>query len=260
MLISYKYQQHTFKIRKEAGVKQTATSSSSNEQQRIAWHHSKIDMSIFTSGIQAGLGDCYDGLRFQNAVEDMLKALGFTVQQFSTNDNGVDLFADIIQNINGEQVKKRFYIQCKYWNKAVGKSAICEVFTGSYYYKNAGSPAVVTNNRVTKAARDYAKALGVEIIADKEWREIKSVSQAGTIKIQRSGLLAVIEGIITSNSESIKIGMQPIIAAKQATPDPTENQTKELLDLVGRGVELQSQGAELIQRAIAIMQSKNDYG
>lgn len=113
---------------------------------------------------------------------------------------------------------------------------------------------------MTKAARDYAKALGVEIIADKEWREIKSVSQAGTIKIQRSGLLAVIEGIITSNSESIEIGMQPIIMAKQATPDPTENQTKELLDLVGRGVELQSQGAELIQRAIDIMQSKNDYG
>ena len=37
-------------------------------------------MSLFTSGIQAGLGDCYDGLRFQNAVEDMLKALGFAVQ------------------------------------------------------------------------------------------------------------------------------------------------------------------------------------
>ena len=129
-----------------------------------------------------------------------------------------------------------------------------------YYYKNAGSPVVVTNNRVTKAARDYAKTLGVEIIADKEWREIKSVSQAGTIKIQRSGLLAVIEGIITSNSESIEIGMQPIITAKQATPDPMESRTKELLDLVGRGVELQSQGAELIQRAIAIMQSKNDYG
>lgn len=74
----------------------------------------------------------------------------------------------------------KFYIQCKFFNTTVDKHPIQEVFAGANYYAESsgkGIPVVITNNRVTREARLYAKRLGVEIIADAEWAEFRQIYQ-----------------------------------------------------------------------------------
>lgn len=114
---------------------------------------------------------CYDGKDFENGVVAFLNKNGFTANRVGNNDGGVD----IIAKSNTEPVEYTFNIQCKYFNKPVGKTPIQEVYTGTQYYGNGGYPVVITNNRVTTEARVYAKRVGVEVIDEQVWEEIKQV-------------------------------------------------------------------------------------
>ena len=104
------------------------------------------------------------GTDFENWVFEILKHYGFDTKKTGKSDGGIDIVA--ISTTNPKTYS--FNIQCKYFNKPLGKAPIQEVYAGTHYYGNNAKPVVITNNRVTVDARVYAKRLGVEIIADAE--------------------------------------------------------------------------------------------
>lgn len=102
--------------------------------------------------------NCYSGTEFENKTVDFLRLAGLTANRVGkANDGGIDIEASV--NIQG--VKYSYYIQCKYYNKPLGKGPIQEVYSGAAFYNNIGKPVVITNNEVTFNARTYAKKLGV---------------------------------------------------------------------------------------------------
>ena len=118
--------------------------------------------------------NCRTGTDFEHKTVEFLEGLGFNAHKTGRNDGGIDIIAT--KTINETEYK--YYIQCKYFNTTLGKHPIQEVFAGSHYYEETsgkGAPVVITNNAVTREARLYAKRLGVEIIADAEWNEIRGI-------------------------------------------------------------------------------------
>lgn len=113
--------------------------------------------------------DCKTGVDFENRIVDVFRLLGFKATKTGSNDGGID----IIVEGTVEDTLRKFYIQCKFYNRPLGKSPIQEVYSGTHYYGNDGTPVVITNNHVTVEARLYANKLGVEIISDTEWVEFK---------------------------------------------------------------------------------------
>ena len=120
---------------------------------------------------------CAMGIDFENWVCDLLKQLSFPADRVGKNDSGVD----IIATANWEGKKHRFYIQCKYYNRPIGKTPVHEVFAGTAFHKDYGRPVVIVNNTMTYEARRYAKELGVEIIAEPEWAEFEDIIKTGTV-------------------------------------------------------------------------------
>ncbi len=118
--------------------------------------------------------NCKSGLDFEIRTVEFLRISGFKADKTGKNDGGIDIVATF--DIKDKHYK--FYIQCKYFNTTLSKHPVQEVYAGAKYYEEssgAGTPVVITNNRVTREARLYAKRLGVEIIGDAEWTEIKQV-------------------------------------------------------------------------------------
>lgn len=120
---------------------------------------------------------CYTGTDFENKVVEFLSMYGFTARKTGNNDGGIDIVAESTT----KPTTYTFNIQCKFFNRPLSKAPIQEVFSGTHYYGNGGRPVVITNNRVTAEARVYAKRLGVEIIGDAEWTEIKQVKDTQKI-------------------------------------------------------------------------------
>lgn len=80
----------------------------------------------------------------------------------------------------------------KFYNRPLGKTPIQEVYSGTHYYGNDGTPVVITNNHVTVEARLYANKLGVEIISDTEWVEFKRLMYGElTYTPQGTGLFGI---------------------------------------------------------------------
>lgn len=115
------------------------------------------------------------GTDYENWVTDLLNELQFKAHRVGKNDSGVDVIAET----HWEGKKHRFYIQCKHYNKSVGKGPIQEIFAGTAFHKDYGSPVLMTSNIVTYEARLYAKELGVEIISDPEWGEFETIVKEG---------------------------------------------------------------------------------
>lgn len=115
---------------------------------------------------------CMNGTDFEHRTVEFLRSVGFTANKTGSNDGGID----IVATKNVYSTENRFYIQCKFYNTTVGKAPIQAVHTGADYYEKdfgKGIPVVITNNIVTREARLFAKVVGVEIIADAEWTEIR---------------------------------------------------------------------------------------
>lgn len=133
--------------------------------------------------------NCRTGIDFENKTLDFLRLAGLTANRTGgANDGGID----IVASVNIQSIEYSYYIQCKYYNKPLGKSPIQEVYTGCAFYDNIGKPVVITNNEVTFNVRLYAKKLGVEIIADTEWDEIKEACISKKTKGQHYGLMGTI--------------------------------------------------------------------
>lgn len=75
----------------------------------------------------------------------------------ASRDYGVDIIA--------RKGRKRYAIQCKYYSRPVGISAVQEAFTGMAHY-DCNAAMVVTNSTFTKAAETLAEENGVFLISE----------------------------------------------------------------------------------------------
>lgn len=149
-------------------------------------------------------GNCHTGKDFEYRTVDFLRMAGFIANKTGANDGGID----IVAKMNIQNCEYQFYIQCKFYNRPLGKAPIQEAFTGTHFYGNAGKPVVITNNEVTFNARMYAKRIGVEIIADAEWEEIKEACISKKARNQHSGLMGI---IISSAIKSPEYAKQAVM-------------------------------------------------
>ena len=157
-------------------------------------------MSNFENGFEP-MG-CKSGMDYELWVVNLLKCAGFNCKRTGKDDNGVDIIAEISIN----ETTLYFYIQCKYYNKTLGKAPIQEVYTGCRYYGNKGYPVVITNNNLTADAESYAKSLWVEVIGQLEFDELVRVVRnkltVNDIK-KHSGMLGIIIGLHLNNQEYV---------------------------------------------------------
>ena len=124
--------------------------------------------------------DCYSGEDFEVKMVEFLRRMGFKADKTGKNDGGIDIVATKII----DETEYKYYIQCKYFNTTLGKHPVQEVFAGANYYEGTAgkeTPVVITNNRITREARMYAKRLGVEVIGDGEWKEFRQVIKDGQV-------------------------------------------------------------------------------
>ncbi|WP_409970007.1 restriction endonuclease [Bengtsoniella intestinalis] len=187
---------------------------------------------------------CTSGLDFENKVTDFLGNLGLTAGRTKANDGGVDIVAIVETSKN----KHTFSIQCKYYNKPLGKHPIQEIYAGTRFYNINAIPVVITNNRVTCEARIYAKKLGVEIIADIEWDEIKATHKEGQqiSMTQHKGLM----GLIIASMLQDKDYYLNSLARKQVQNNDSEEHLKiELADRFDEATECEREAARLEQQA-----------
>lgn len=97
-----------------------------------------------------------DGIQFEHRCAELLRYRGFhkVVVTKSSGDQGIDILA----YKNGS----KYGIQCKYYSHPVGNKAIQEAYAGAEFY-DCDSAIVMTNNTFTKAARELAAKLDVEL-------------------------------------------------------------------------------------------------
>ena len=133
--------------------------------------------------------NCMSGYDFELWVQGILTALQFDAKRTEGNDNGVDIIATLDER--GRHLK--YYIQCKFHNRTVGKAPVQEVYTGCSYFGNDGHPVVITNNRMTSETKAYAKQLGVELITEYQLNELSLLIKTGKIVNESySGLMGII--------------------------------------------------------------------
>ena len=202
---------------------------------------------------------CMTGVDFEHKSVEFLNRLGFKANKTGKNDGGIDIVATT--SVNGNE--HRYYIQCKYYNKTLGKHPIQEVFAGSKYYEEnsgKGIPVLITNNAVTREARLYAKRLGVEIIADAEWTEIKRVlkDREVTNPNQHRGLMGMMIAVILKSVQNPQA--DEYLAASLAEPDynkePADNEELilKVMDDFDEAEEDIKESARLYQKATQLQQ------
>lgn len=145
---------------------------------------------------------CKSGIEFEERVKDLFCKLSFQAVRVGKNDCGVD----IVALAHWRSVTYRFYIQCKYYNKPLGKAPIQEIYTGTAHSEEYGNPVVITNNIVTFEARMYAKDLGVEIISEPEWEEFERIIADGEADYsnQHKGLFGMMIGALLNSNDYLE--------------------------------------------------------
>ena len=104
-----------------------------------------------------------DGYQYEQKCAELLKAKGFSKVQVTpgSGDQGVDVIA--------YRSKKKYGVQCKYYEGTVGNKAIQEVYAGSAYY-NCNAALVISNSTFTKSAKELADRLNVEL-----WENVDAI-------------------------------------------------------------------------------------
>ena len=168
------------------------------------------------------------GVEFEDYIVDFLNGLSMKAKKTGSNDGGIDIVCKAVMPVTGEV--KMFYIQCKYHNRPITKAPVQEVYTGTHYYDKTASayPVVITNNRASFETRNYARQLGVEIIADSEWAEIGCVQhyQKITSPVTHTGLL----GLILTKIANDKVYLAKIL--EEETPTAVDDKEQLKLELI----------------------------
>ena len=156
---------------------------------------------MYVEGIGFQPKNCKSGHDFEFWVQGILTTLGFDAKLTGGNDNGVDIIATI--TIADKSYK--YYIQCKFYNRPVGKTPVQEVYTGCQYFGGDGYPVVITTNRMTSEARAFAKKMGVEVITEYQLNELQiAVKQKKRINNNLTGLFGLIVAFNFRDSEGAK--------------------------------------------------------
>lgn len=173
--------------------------------------------------------NCKSGTDYELWVLNLLTINGFNAKRTGKDDNGIDIIAEI--DINEQ--KFTFFIQCKFYNKPVAKAPIQEVYTGSVYYGNSGKPVVITNNIVTADALKYAKSLGVEVICQYEFDElVQIVNEKLTVNDikKHTGMLGIIIGQYLKDIEYLNNSVNDEYVNVPEIQDRTEEMKEEYLN------------------------------
>lgn len=101
---------------------------------------------------------CLNGFQFEDYVKDMFKHEDWDMveQTPKTNDGGIDL---ILWRGNTKTI-----VECKQWNKPLSRPIVQKLHSAKIT-SNATDAYIVSTNRVTKPAKEYAKITGIKIIA-----------------------------------------------------------------------------------------------
>lgn len=182
------------------------------------------------------------GEQFERSIIHSLQNVGLTASKFTDEDgdHGIDIIASI--SLFGETLI--YNIQCKYYNKTVGKIAVQEVYAGTHYICNGGIPVVMTSNYVTSAARKYAKRLGVEIISREEFEQINSKSG-----IVYTGLQGILAAKVKHDADYLKENYKA--TKKENNPDVPENKNELKLQIINdfdEAKEMEKEASRLEQR------------
>ena len=164
---------------------------------------------------------CSSGMEYEEWVKDLLGKIRMKADRVGKNDCGIDIIATAAINKN---MTRRFYIQCKYYNKPLGKGPIQKIFAGTAHHKDYGEPVVITNNHVTFEACRYAKDLAVEIIAAPEWEEFKRINIEGRVDNpnQHTGLFGLMIAVLLRD----KNYFDKVIASTEGEKVQNKNELK----------------------------------
>ena len=227
---------------------------------------------MYGEGIGFQPKDCKSGHDFEIWTQGLLTQLGFDAKLTGGNDNGVDIIATT-SAVKGRIYK--FYIQCKFYNRPVGKTPVQEVYTGCQYFGGDGYPVVITTNRMTSEARAYAKKLGVEVITEYQLNELQiAVKQKKRINTNLTGLFGLIVALYFRDTDSVVHAVrvyekEPIADIEK--PTDKEQLKSELLSafdqaeiLLQEAAEKQAEVFRVQQQALSLQKSallKNlEYG
>lgn len=193
---------------------------------------------------------------FENGCVEILEHCGFKASETGKEDKGVDIIASITIN----ETFKKYDIQCKYQNKTLSMRPVQEVFTGTHYRGADGVPVLITNNHVSYEAGQYAKALGVEIIAAPEWIELKEAYRNKHItNLNRTGLAGILIGTLSGDQEFVAHNLEiPIITPndRDILKATTIDEFDKLLEYRKEADRLRQQASVIEQKAIIIQREE----
>jgi len=97
------------------------------------------------------------GVEFESHCAKLLRKKGYKKIELTkaSGDQGIDIIA--------EKHRKRYGIQCKYYDYPVGNRAVQEAYTGSRFYECDGGAIVMTNSTFTRAAKEAAERTDVTL-------------------------------------------------------------------------------------------------
>ena len=193
------------------------------------------------------------GYDFELWLQGILTTLKFDAKRIKGNDNGVDIIATLDER--GDHLK--YYIQCKFHNRPVGKTPVQEIYTGCNYFGNDGYPVVITNNRMSSETKAYAKQIGVELITEYQLNELSLLLKTGKIVNENyTGLMGIILGKLTRRldlfEKAIKVYSKEPIKIEETTDK--EQIKNKLINTFEQANLLLQESAELQMRANACQQ------
>lgn len=197
--------------------------------------------------------NCMSGYDFELRMQELLTGMGFNAKLTKGNDNGVDVIATITEM--GYTLK--FYIQCKFYNKPVGKTPIQKVYTGCKYFGDDGHPVVITNNRMSSETKAYAHKLGVEVITEYQFNELSILKKTGKIvNDSYTGLMGIMISKMARRADLFKKSVESYNKEPIITEEITDKEALkiELLDFFDQANLLMQESAELQMRANACQQ------
>ena len=111
---------------------------------------------------------------FEEYVCEILKRNGYKQVKLTrrTGDYGVDILAS--------DKHYRYAIQCKYYSKPVGVSAVQQAYSGCQYYE-CDIPVVVTNHTFTSQAQKLAVTNGVKLWDGEILKRMKAKANAKSL-------------------------------------------------------------------------------
>lgn len=202
--------------------------------------------------------NCMSGYDFELWVQSILTTLKFDAKRTKGNDNGVDIIATLDER--GNQLK--YYIQCKFHNRPVGKTPVQEVYTGCNYFGNDGYPVVITNNRMSSETKAYAKQIGVELITEYQLNELSLLLKTGKIVNENyTGLMGIILGKLTRRLDLFEKAVkaynkEPIKNVETTDKEKLKNELINTFDqvdlLLQESAELQMRSNACQQQAISL--------